>query len=128
MFELTRLPMHLALVCFFFEADAKELARNAGRAATKLYEVKRGILRPEHRPALSQREKLENTLLRISKLVDPIHISRVVYRMEKEVCNNHYKTLTRKWRDEAKFFSERFLVLNVLAFYGCLKYLLASIS
>ena len=115
-------------MCFFFEADAKELARNAGRAATKLYEVKRGILRPEHRPALSQREKLENTLLRISKLVDPIHISRVVYRMEKEVCNNHYKTLTRKWRDEAKFFSERFLVLNVLAFYGCLKYLLASIS
>ena len=120
--------MHLALVCFFFEADAKELAKKASREATKLYEAKHGIVRPEPRPALSLREKLENTLLRISKLVDPIQISKVVSRMEQGVYKNHYDKTQKKRRDEAKFFSERFLVLNVLAFYGCLKYLRASIS
>ena len=120
--------MHLALVCFFFEADAKELAKKAGREATKLYRAKHGLVRSEARPPLSLREKLENTLLCISELVDPIQISRVVHRMEQEVYKSHYCKTWKKGRDEAKFFSERFLVLNVLAFYGCLKYLLASIS
>ena len=113
-------------MCFFFEADAKELAKKAGREATKIYQESRGLVYYERRPR-SPGEKLEDTLLRISKLVDPIQISRVVHWLENYVLQRHYKAW-KKGRDEAKFFSERFLVLNVLAFYGCLKYLLASIS
>ena len=44
--------MHLALVCFFSEADARKLARDAGRKASKSYTTFRltgmtGRYRPE---------------------------------------------------------------------------------
>ena len=128
--------MPLALVCFFFEADAAELAKKAGREATKLYQAEHGHV-PQtwvrgREGGKSLIEKLEDTLLHISKLVDPIKISRVVRRLEEQVYNRYYyKDAKRKkgrMVNEAKFFCERFLVLNVIAFYGCLEYLVDSIS
>ena len=70
--------MHLALVCFFFEADALELAEKAGREATKLYTAKHGLEAGPARSGVrsSLRERLEDTLLLIPKLVDPIEIKR----------------------------------------------------
>ena len=98
--------MPLALVCFFFEADAAELAKEAGREATQLYCAEHGhvpknrVRGPFVRKSLS--EKLEDTLLHISKLVDPIEISRVVKRLEDLIYQRHYqKVYNRKRCSEA---------------------------
>ena len=117
-------------MCFFFEADAAELALKAGREARQLYRAEHGLqVGPVLRSTRSSlREKLEDTLLLIPKLVDPIKIKKVVRRLEDKVYTHHYSK--KRWMrlNEAKFLCERFLVLNVIVFYGCLKYLLASIS
>ena len=118
--------MHLALVCFFFEADAKAIGLKAGKEASKIYLESCGLFFCERQPRCME-ERLEALLLRISKLVDPMQINRFVNRYESYVYGKHFYQAGKRRRDEAKFFSERFLVLNVLAFYGCLKYLLASI-
>ena len=100
--------MHLALVCFFFEADAAELALKAGREARQLYQAEHALEpAPYQRGAcLSLRERLEDTLLLIAKLVDPIRITKVVRRLEGRVYTLGYKkTWNGKGGNEANFFS-----------------------
>ena len=98
--------MHLALVCFFFEADAAELALKAGREARQVYQAEHALKpAPYQRGAcLSLRERLEDTLLLIAKLVDPIRIKKVVRRLEEKVYSHHYTQKRWMGRNEAKFF------------------------
>ena len=87
-------------MCFFFEADAAELALKAGREARQLYQAEHGV----EVNGKSLRERLEDTLLLIPKLVDPIRIKRVVRRLEEKVYSHHYHK--KWWRpgNQAKFF------------------------
>ena len=94
--------MHLALVCFCFEADARQVFANPfverSHEANKSYTVNTALslaYQTAHRKA--RREAIQ--------------------RGESEAT--HFGIVE---------FYGCFLFLNVLAFYGCLKYLLASMS
>ena len=114
--------MHLALVCFFFEADAVKLGQEAGREARNLYRAKHA---PHKQCCLSLGERLEETLLRIRELVDPITIQRVVYALENRVYGAAHRRSKAHAIASGKSKAQRFsivefhgyfFVLNVLVF------------
>ena len=114
--------MHLALVCFFFEADAVKLGQEAGREARNLYRAEHA---PHKQRCLSLGERLEETLLRIRELVDPIKIKRVVYALENRVYGVAHRRSkfhafasgkSKAHRFSIVEFHGYFFVLNVLVF------------
>ena len=112
--------MHLALVCFFSEADARKLAKDAGREASKSYTVKR-----------TGESKLYTEADRIRLGAGWKLIAKGAGRAYENARNKTLREAIQKGEREATHFSivefyGCFLVLNILAFYGCLKYLLAS--
>ena len=107
--------MHLALLCFFSEADAIERAREAGREASELYRAEHGSERIR-RPKRDVEGEVPELLQRIRTMVEPIEIRRAVYKWEQGVYSKQYST-TRKHAkingaNEATYFSISLSFMN----------------
>ena len=116
--------MHLALVCFCFEADARQVFANpfanswrreflANHEASKSHRVNVMEVRVKRKPT----SPVECAMKRVSSWANYQARREAILRGKSEAT--HFGIVE---------FYGCFLVLNVLAFYGCLKYLLASMS
>ena len=102
-------------MCFFSEADAEKLGKEAGREASRLYRT--------HPDAAAiaecyRKSAFEASLQRIRNTVDPTEIKKAVYMVKDRVYANAYAQCWKKalhmGANEAKHFS-------IVEFYGCLK-------
>ena len=116
--------MHLALVCFCFEADARQVFANpfanswrreflANHEASKSHRVNVMEVRVKRKPD----SPVEDAMKLASSRANSKARREAIQRGESEAT--HFGIVE---------FYGCFLFLNVLAFYGCLKYLLASMS
>ena len=81
--------MHLALLCFFSEADAIERAREAGREASELYRAEHGSERIR-RPKRDVEGEVPELLQRLRTMVEPFEIKRAVHKWQKGVYPKAY--------------------------------------
>ena len=82
--------MHLALLCFFSEADAIERAREAGREARELFRAEHESERIQ-RPKRDVEDEVPELLQRIGTMVDPVEIRKAIYKWENHAYSNQYK-------------------------------------
>ena len=107
--------MHLALLCFFSEADAIKLAREAGREASELYRAEHGSERIR-RPKRDVESQVQELLQRLRTMVEPIEIRRAVYKWEQGAYSKQYSTTRNHARingaNEATYFSISLSFMN----------------